>query len=244
MRNGPLQFIFGIAIFATALAGASLPAAAQFRPTPSPWGGFYIGLHGGMGWENLDVIEDPDNPLAYNSASDGWNYKPGGYLAGIHAGLDWESYRLVMGIQARYGQIAIADGAADPASPGLDTVSSVADGYYADLSGRIGFAPDEYFYYLRGGAAWADLGIAVTDSCSTGTCSGTTIATDASGVHNGWVVGGGYAYALTANLSLQLDYSYYDFGEITVTGVSGGTPYGWTHALTVQMATMGLTYNF
>jgi outer membrane immunogenic protein len=244
MRNGPVHFISAIAIFAAALAGASLPATAEFRPTPSAWDGLYIGVHGGMGWANLDVAENPDNPFAYNGASDGWNYRPEGYLAGVHGGLNWESYRLLLGVEARYGQIVIEDNAADPASAGADTVSSVANGYYADVSGRIGFAPDEYLYYIRGGAAWADLDIAVTDSCGAGPCSTATIATEAGGAQNGWVIGGGFAYALTTHLSLRLDYSYYDFGEVTVSGDSGGDLYGWTHELTVQMATVGVSYNF
>lgn len=244
MWKGLVHSVFAITIFAAALAGASLPAAAEFRPTPSAWDGFYIGVHGGIGWENLDVAEDPNNVLAYNAASNGWNYRPEGYLAGVHAGLNWDSYRLLMGIEVRYGQIMIEDDAADPASAGLDTVSSVANGYYVDVSGRFGFAPDEYLYYIRGGAAWADLDIAVTDSCNTAPCSGAIIATEASGAQNGWVIGGGFAYALTTSLSLRLDYSYYDFGEVTVSGDSGGVLYGWTHDLTVQMATVGLSYNF
>lgn len=244
MRKGPLRFVFGIGIFTAVLAGASIPAAAEFTPTTSPWGGFYIGVQGGYGWGKTDVVEDPANPLAYNGAGNAWSYDSEGMLGGVHVGLDWESYALILGIEASLGYLAIEGEAPDPASPGLDTIALSGSGYYADITGRIGFAPGDTLYYMKGGVAFADLGLKVEDTCTAGACSATTIAAVDDGVQDGWTMGVGIAYAFSSGLSARLEYAYYDFGEIAVVGTSGGNTYSWDQEVNFHAVTAGLSYKF
>lgn len=244
MRKGPLRSVFGIAIFTAALAGASIPAAAEFSPTTSPWGGFYIGVQGGYGWGKTDVVEDPANPVAYNGAGNAWSYDTEGMLGGVHAGLDWESYALILGIEASLGYLSVEGDAPDPASGGLDTIALGGKGYYADITGRIGFAPDNMLYYMKGGLALADLGLKVEDTCTAGACGATTIAAADDGLQDGWTMGVGIAYAFSSGLSARLEYAYYDFGEIAVTGTSGGSTYSWDQEVNFHAVTAGLSFMF
>ena len=246
MRYGPVRLMAGFALLAAALGGVPDEAAAQagFRPTLSPWEGFYLGVHAGYGWGNNDVVEDPANPVPYNGAGNGWSFDSAGALGGIHAGLNWESYGLVMGLETSFGYMAVEGDAPDPASAGLDTVAMQGDGYYADITARIGFAPGNMLYYMEGGAAFADLGWSVEDNCGTAPCDGKTINATGDGIESGWTAGVGIAYAFWQHASLRLEYAYIDLGEVAVEATSGGNTYGWTQDVTMQTVTAGLSFMF
>lgn len=231
---------------AVTFAGTATHAAGQtmFRPTLSPWEGFYLGVHGGYGWGDSDVLEDPANPAPYNGAGNAWSYDTDGFLAGIHAGLNWESYRLVMGIEASLGYMAVEGDGPDPASPGLDTVAIQGTGIYTDVTGRIGFAPDNMLYYMKGGAVFADLDWSVEDTCTVAPCGPTTINAGNDGVELGWTAGVGIAWAFTQNTSLRLEYAYYDFGDIDVSGRSGGNLFSWQQDMRLHTVNVGLSFMF
>lgn len=234
---------------ATGLAAiAVLPSAGhaqqRFEPGRSPWGGFYVGVQGGYGWGKTDVVESPDNPVAYNGAGNAWSYDAEGMLGGAHVGLDWESQRLILGLETSVGYVAINGDAPDPASAGLDTVAMRGDGYYVDITGRIGFGPGNTLYYMKGGLALADLNLSVEDACAGGGCSAATVAAQDDGLQSGWTMGVGVAYAFSPRLSMRLEYAYYDFNEITVTGSYGGNDYDWKQAVAFHAVTAGLDFKF
>lgn len=246
MFDGPIRLLAVAAVMAavSGLPSVSLAQAAKFEPSRSPWGGVYIGVHGGYGWGKTDVVEDPANPVAYNGAGNSWSYDTEGTLGGVHAGLDWESQALILGIEASLGYLAVEGEAPDPASPGLDTIALGGDGYYIDITGRIGFAPYNTLYYLKGGLALADLGLEITDSCTAGACGLTTIAAADDGVEDGWTMGFGIAYAFSSRVSARLEYAYYDYGEIAVVGTSGGNTYSWDQEVNFHAVTAGLSFMF
>ncbi|UCH74611.1 MAG: porin family protein [Rhodospirillales bacterium] len=246
MRRQFMQLLFGAAIAVAAFAGPASEAVAQtqFRPSVSPWEGFYLGVHGGYGGRSNDVIEDPVNAVPYNGAGNSWSYSAEGYLAAVHAGLNWESYGLVMGLEGSFGYMAIKGDAADPASPGLDTIAAQGDGTYGDVTARIGYTPGRMLYYVEGGAAFADLGWSVKDTCTAPPCSPTTITATSDGTQSGWTAGGGIAWAFSQRGSLRLEYGYYDFGEIDVTGTSGGNTYNWVQEVTLHTVKAGVTILF
>ena len=220
-------------------------AQANFRPSLSPWEGVYLGVHAGYGWGKNDVLEDPANTPPYNGAGNSWSYDTGGALGGVHAGLNWESYGLVMGLEASLGYIAVEGDGPDPGSPGLDTVAAQGDGTYADVTARIGFASNNMLYYMKAGAAFADLGWSVEDSCTTGACSSPAII-DASNndIESGWTAGVGIAYALSQYASLRLEYGYIDLGTIPMTGVFGGNTYRWEQEVTLHTVAAGVSFMF
>jgi outer membrane immunogenic protein len=243
----PARFLAGLVVLAAAFGGAALDAAAQtqFRPSVSPWEGFYLGVHGGYGWGDIDVVEDPANAPPYVGAGNAWGFDADGAIGGAHLGLNWESYGLVMGIEAEFGYMAIEGDAPDPASLGLDTIAAQGDGYYGDATIRIAFAPGNMLYHMEGGVAFADLGWSVEDDCSTAPpCSSTTVSAVSDGTETGWTAGVGIAYAFWQHASLRLDYGYYDFGTIAMTGTDAGNSYRWEQDVRLHTVTAGLTFMF
>lgn len=244
MFDRPIRFLAAFTVLASiaGLPSESLAQTKKFEPSFSPWGGFYIGVQGGYGQGTTDVLEDPANPLAYNGAGNAWSYDTKGTLAGMHVGVDWESYALVMGIETSFGYLAVEGEAPDPS--GLDTIALGGNGYYMDVTGRIGFAPGNTLYYMKGGVAFADLGLEINDTCTAGACSATTIAAADSGMQDGVTGGVGIAYAFSPRLSARLEYAYYDFGSITVTGTSGGNDYSWKQEVNFHAVTAGVSFMF
>lgn len=246
MRYGSVRLMAGVVLAAGVLGASAVDAAAQsrLRFTPSPWDGFYLGVHAGYGWGDNDAVEDPGNPVAYNGAGNSWGYSVDGALAGVHAGLNWESNRLVMGVEASFGYLAIEGDAPDPGSPGLDTVAAQGDGLYGDVTGRIGFAPGNMLYYMEGGVAFAALDWSVKDSCTTGACNATTVNAVNDDLESGWTAGVGIAWAFTQHTSLRVEYAYYDFGETRMAGSSGANTFRWEQDITLHTVAAGVSFMF
>ncbi len=239
MPRYPIRLLAGIALVSL---GVSNAAAQTFQPSEPWWGGVYIGAFGGYGWGKNNVAE---SGAAYNAGSTGWGYQTEGLLGGVRAGYDWESTGLILGIEAGLGHIAVEGDGADPASGGLDTLSVLASGAYAELTGRLGFADDRWLYYMTGGAVFADLDLSVTDSCAAGPCGTDTIAARSDDIETGWTAGIGVGHALSQNWSATLEYRYIRFEDITVTGVSSAsTTHSWDHDLTINSVTAGLAFRF
>ena len=244
MRTGPVTFFSFLSLFAIAAAGMAAPAAAGFQPTRPAWGGFYMGVQGGYGWGETTTVESPDNAAPYNGAGNSWTGDSEGMLGGLHMGVDWESYALILGVELAGGYLAVEGEAADPNSAGLDTVALGGNGYYGEITGRIGFAPDRMLYYMKGGAAFADLGLEVTDGCSVDPCGAGTIAASDDGIRDGWTMGAGLAYAFPNNLSLRLEYAWYEFRDVPVVGTIGADSYAWEQDVNFQTVTLGLSFLF
>jgi outer membrane immunogenic protein len=118
------------------------------------------------------------------------------------------------------------------------------DGYYGDVTARIGFAPKNMLYYMEGGAVFADLGWSVEDDCAAAPCDIKTINATSDGIESGWTAGVGIAYAFWQHASLRLDYAYIDLGEIAIAGTSGANTYTWKQDVTLQTVTAGLSFMF
>lgn len=244
MYSSPFKRFFAAALFAVGLFGftPTLSAQTTFQPTPPYWGGVYVGGYAGYGWGKNSTTETGAN--IYNGTGNGWGHNVEGTMGGVRVGYDWESVGLILGIEAGLGYLGVEGDGADPASTGLDTVSILATGPYAELTGRIGFAPDQMLYYMKGGAAFADLDLAVVDSCVTGACSTTAINAGNDGIETGWIAGVGIGYALSQRLSVNIEYEYIRFDSLTVTGISGGLPYSWDQDLKINTVTVGAAFRF
>lgn len=234
-----------LCLFAACLGGFASQGAAQstLKPRSSDWSGLYIGVQAGYGLGTIEVLEDPNGAPVYNGAGNTWDYDTTGFLGGVHAGLNWESNALILGIEVSGGYLAVEGDAADPDS--ADTIAIAGNGFYADVTGKIGFAPDRMLYYMKGGLALADLDLSVEDTCNTGPCgTGLIIAVD-DGTQEGWTAGAGIGYVFESGMSLRLEYNWYDFSDVVVTGVSSDdNTHTWYHDASFQTVTMGLSYIF
>lgn len=241
------KFLATLCLFATCLGGFASQGAAQstIRPRGSDWSGLYIGVQAGYGLGTVEVLEDPDGAPVYNGAGNTWDYDTTGFLGGVHAGLNWESNALILGIEVSGGYLALEGDAADPASTLLDTIAITGDGFYADVTGKIGFAPYRTLFYIKGGLAIADLNLSVEDNCDSGGCGTTLITAVDDGTQEGWTMGAGIGYVFASGMSLRLEYNWYDFSDVVVTGVSSDLDtHIWYHDASFQTVTVGLSYFF
>jgi len=83
------------------------------------------------------------------------------------------------------------------------TTFSSDHNWYATLTGRVGYAWDNWLWYVKGGAAWSDMEYRFGGF---GTLSDTRV---------GWTVGTGVEWALAPQWSAKLEYNFLDFGKDT-----------------------------
>ena len=72
------------------------------------------------------------------------------------------------------------------------------------MTGRLGYARDQYLFYAKGGGAWSH------NNYDLVTSTGTDWHWD--GIHSGWTAGAGLEWAFTPGWSAKFEYQYYDFG--------------------------------
>ena len=88
----------------------------------------------------------------------------------------------------------------------------------ASVTGRVGYALDRWLPYVKAGGAWT------SDLYNTYNTSTSATSSNASASRNGWTAGGGIEYTIISNLSIFIEYDWYDFGTKSVnfnTNVSG-----------------------
>lgn len=225
-------------------------------PPPVPvmnWSGFYAGGFVGGAWSNRDVRATDLN--GYNVLGNAWDYNlDSSFIGGGTVGYNWQfpGSPFLAGIEGEVGYLRMTGSAADPLSPGLDTVSSARMGdWYAVLAGRLGWlATPDWLLYVKGGAAWTDLHANVVDSCTTGSCGTGTVNAGGSDTTTGWALGGGAEWMFAPAWSVKAEYLYLGIDDtIRACGTGGGTAAGstfcWDHDFHgVHTAKVGLNYHF
>ncbi len=220
MRRFILAFAAAtVALGVTAASAADLGQRPVYKAQPAPvmaaynWSGFYVGGHIGyaFGREDLrDVI------TGVTSASD-----PEGFLGGAQIGFNWQTGAFVFGIEGDWSWTN-ADGSA--AIPGA--IVNVEHNWYGTATARVGYAVDNWLWYVKGGAAWMD-----ADYSIGGVSSGDT--------RTGWTVGTGLEWALGPNWSAKLEYNYLDFGNERI-----AAPIGVDADTQAHLVKLGLNYRF
>jgi len=189
---------------AISLALASSPAFAADLPSrkeapvyvaPPPafsWSGFYGGVHLGAGIGN-GTWADP----VYMSG--------GAFLGGAGFGYNWQlAPNWVVGLET--------DGSyRGPVSPGWNGpgfVSSSDIGYIGTFRPRVGYALNQFLFYVTGGLAYGNViapksygGLSLPGFVGVRINNNDTLLP-------GWTVGGGLEYALNANWSIKAEYLY------------------------------------
>ncbi|WP_128970346.1 outer membrane protein [Bradyrhizobium tropiciagri] len=227
---------------------------APIAAAPS-WAGFYLGLHGGYGWNDDDFSQTVFPGVAVVG------FKSQGWVAGGHAGYNWQFGYAVAGVEGDFSSTGIK-GVSDPVAglltpvvPFTATVSTDIK-YISTVRARLGFAADglgsSFMLYGTAGAAWERVDetttrIVPTSPFVAGSISSTTTPTNLFG----WVAGvGAEANVLRSNWIARLEYLHYDFGSAheQVTSINPGSPLlssadrGGSQTLDVVRA--GLSYKF
>jgi outer membrane immunogenic protein len=211
----------GAMAFASVAQAADLPyrksAPADYDVPPAfTWTGAYLGVNAG---------------LAFGSFSGGQRYFGGSPLGGLYGftgGYNYQQGKLVVGGEGDFAFGHVAD-AATPFVGGSST--GVVENFFS-VRARVGYAMDRALFYGTGGYAGTDV---------RGAVAGPNTALDQTHVANGWTLGAGMEYAITPHFSAKAEYLYASMGNNTF---FGGTNYGVSNGVNINLLRAGVNYHF
>jgi len=183
------------------------------------WSGCYVGGHvgGGYAWtESVNVA----NTTAFGDFFPGQGFanNSSGVLGGGHLGCNYQISRLtVIGIEGSYEGTSIRRDYIS-AFGGANDVYTTRISTLASISGRLGWAFDNWLIYSKLGWAGARATLSVADVVVGG-------AGSASNSHNGFTLGSGIEHAFTRNWILGFESNYYRFESKTYEIGSGAGLY-------------------
>jgi outer membrane immunogenic protein len=223
-----------LAIAAAQPASAADVARRPPPPAPAPapvpvavynWTGFYIGAHGGYGWADKGWTDTTTGPFSISHNADG-------FLAGGQIGFNYQINNIVFGIE---GDLSWADitGGTSSGRFGGETFDTRID-WLGTLTGRVGFAFNNWLIYGKGGFAWANERLSYTAALP-------AFAGSSEETRTGWTVGAGIEYGFWNNWSAKLEYNYMDFGSRDVAYAPG---IGFDVDQQVHAVKLGLNYRF
>jgi outer membrane immunogenic protein len=218
MRRLSAALIAAIAtfVFTQVASAADMPVKAPVPKAvklPYDWSGLYLGGHLGYLWGRTRVEED--GVVTEPNAS------TNGVIGGVMAGYNWQRGPAVLGLEGDFGWTnAHGTGFAPP--PIIVTTTTQAPNTYdvkwtSHIRGRLGYAFDNWLFYIAGGLAVADFEF--HEGAFTTTT--TIIPPPPGGTYVGWSIGGGAEVGFTRNLVGRVEYLYDDFGHKDYTGVTG-----------------------
>jgi outer membrane immunogenic protein len=185
-----------LALMSSAAFAADLPVyeapPEMVAPTPvvSNWSGFYVGLHGGYGWADLD---DDDDGVDFGDAD------LEGAVIGGQIGVNWQWNMFVLGVEGDASWSGIND--EDDFDPADGDVETIGYDWLASVRGRLGLGWDRFLVYGTGGVGFADFDDDGIDPDGD------------DDVDIGWVAGGGAEFLVTDNVSVGAEYLHYEFDE-------------------------------
>jgi outer membrane immunogenic protein len=187
------------------------PVAA---PVPVPyynWTGIYLGVNGGYTFGQ-------STPMSlYGSDFSAFDFSANGWLLGGTAGAQIQSGHTVIGVEADIDWANITGSASGNVFHlgtlvGPATLSSTVNSI-STLRTRIGYAADNWLFYVTGGVAITNEASTLTGGaagavCNAGTCNSPT------DLHLGLAAGAGIEYGITPNLSAKGEYVWVGAGAV------------------------------
>ena len=239
----------GLAICAIAAAFAGqAQAGGSLKDDPLPgivydWSGLYVGGHVGSARLDLDTEYEKHHHKKFSKGTD---YELDGWLAGGHVGLQRQFNHLVLGVEASLSGGSVSD--TEGSSFSFDEVRRTSFGPVGLfgsgdqelsarmrnlllLTGRVGFAWEQWLAYVKGGYASAEISVKGDFEGELGACLGFlgcgsapySLSGETSERHHGWTVGGGLEFMVRPNVILGLEYNYIDLGSKTHKGTAEGS---------------------
>jgi outer membrane immunogenic protein len=211
------KLIFGNLLVAMAISlGAPATGYAQ------DWTGGYVGVNAGWGWSNIDTKISPvgaDSTADFNKQSLSTNANGG--IFGAHAGYNWQMDKWVLGVEGDFDGASVS-GSDNKKVPGKVVPTNTIDGFQAEdkvkwlasVRGRAGYLAGPGMLYATGGVAWENLKRnSMVNANVAPAIFGVTGTTSDSSTRSGWVLGAGYEWMMTRNISLRGEYLHYHFGS-------------------------------
>jgi outer membrane immunogenic protein len=254
-----------VAAFAQGAHAADMAVTPFFRGSPVVigynWQGYYVGANVGWSRASSDVSWSPDptrfqfltpagtvsSDLGPISSASKNTLTSNGAAGGIQTGYNWQWGNVVAGIEgditfmrnntnlsAALPPPSISPPAALSQTARLDWLMTVRP--------RIGYAWDNWLFYVTGGWAMGKAVFSDQLTDSVGAVMGTTMSREL----NGWTAGAGVEYGLVSGWTLKAEYLYTDLGSAAVLmgpNVFGETV-GTNHTITNQIARIGFNFRF
>ena len=247
-----------------ALAAQSDPASADgpvgrpddpYRYTPydpNPpaflvfnWSGFYVGANVGWGYTSAESTHEAVSLVTVDLGivdSENWDQTASYVTGGVQAGWQRQWNTWVFGVEVGYTGVRFDNNNQLPPDVGGTTADLSRSVQLRDiftLTGRVGYAYEQWLAYAKGGWANADISASYSQA-STG-----TVLTSASGRQNGWTAGVGIDYAIHPNLFLGVEYNYLSIrADIVAPTVSGDTFAFQTGAVNTDTQNIVLRLNY
>jgi outer membrane immunogenic protein len=199
MNKIVIASVAGVALSATAAWSADLPAQMPYKAgpmlaAPFSWTGLYLGVHvGGARGEWTNSETTGILPSGSNNAS--------GVLGGLQVGYNYQFSNFVVGIEADYSLSDLRNTTALPIAF-TDQANRITN--MGTVTGRLGYAMDQWLIYAKGGFAWARERSEIIVPF--------VFDAEATQDRTGWTVGAGLEYGMGANWSAKVEYDYLDFG--------------------------------
>jgi outer membrane immunogenic protein len=202
------------ALFAPAHAADIGVPSRSYYPAPPPpaiydWTGIYVGGHIGGGILTDSVSQNGAG--AVNLLSSG-NLNPAGVIGGAQAGANYEFAPWVVGIEATWTDSAITGNTliGTSTAPATQVRFTSSAQWFAALTGRVGYAANDWLFYAKGGGGWMRVSYTEDFLNPAGVTAATQVFTDN---RTGFTVGAGIEFGLVENLSGKIEYDFYDFGS-------------------------------
>jgi len=252
--------------FSPQLVAAVMPTKAPVKALPPAslyvnWTGFYLGAHGGVGYDRdtIGFVGSTESAGTHFSGmlgggQIGYNYQLANkFVIGVEGDASWAHLKggqtcgAANGLTAGPVPPAGLPGGFDPFFMSCNTQLN----WVASITGRLGYAWDRTLYYVKGGAAFTDETVSV--NCIVGPLNmpGRACNNQAGALINsisseatraGWTLGFGAEFALDAHWSAKAEYDYIGFGSRTGLATDGTTQL--TSNTNVQLTKIGLNYRF
>jgi outer membrane immunogenic protein len=241
-RKGAMKAVLGSSVAALVLVGSSGAFAADLpvkAPVMAPiaiynWTGFYIGGNVGGVWDTVDVTDNFFGVSVSNTRS--------GFIGGGQIGYNWQlSPQMVIGFEWMFDGTSLHTDfgpVLDPVTGATFSASEKTD-WLTTLTARLGYAANNWLFYVKGGGGWVhDRATAtVIDNV------GNVFSASATDTRGGWVVGAGIEYGFTPNWTGKVEYQHLGLGDVTTASGFPGDP-GVTLSRHFDMVTVGLNYKF
>jgi outer membrane immunogenic protein len=198
-----------------ALAG-SAQAADLYVKAPAPaaydWSGIYVGANAGYGWGNANwIVSDPTSSFLYFFSPSGapgiFSTQPAGALAGGQIGINRQIGHYVFGVEVTGDWSGLKQSLTGPFGPAyFDDVWTTKLNDLETLTGRFGYAVDNWLFYGKAGGA--------TGVVSVSAVSGPSAFPPEAGTFSqsarlwGITAGGGIEWGLTPNIVLGVEYDF------------------------------------
>jgi len=237
------------AVPVTGASATDMPLKAPAVPYAAyNWTGFYLGGEFGGGW----ATDTATNLTTTTTFPAGFVHTPirySGILGGVYGGYNFQINQFVIGIDGDYTWAGLTGALTEPSALVAGAVVNTSDkiNWISTVTGRAGYAINNWLLFVKGGWAWAGFSETGRGITPAGVVDS---ATSASSTRNGWTVGPGVEWGFAQHWSAKLEYDYVDFNRANfnltatnlITGVVTVSSKSATSSLSMLKA--GIDYRF